>query len=341
MSRARLGDIASAVAGELIGDPGREVGRIASFDSADDDSITFVAKARLNAQLATSAAACVIVAPVLRDAAQARGATIVCPDPYLAYARLTQWWAARQRRAASQGVHASAVIEPGAVIDPSASIGALAFVGRGARVDARAVIGAQAHVGEDALVGSDTVLKPHAVLSDACRIGERGLVHGGAVIGADGFGFAPTREGWQKIEQLGAVVIGDDVEIGANTCIDRGALGDTLLGNGVKLDNLIQIGHNVRIGDHTIMAGCSGIAGSTVIGRHCLFGGSSQVMGHLVIVDHVEVGAASVISHSLHRPGRYGGYFPFDDIPTWSKNAATLRNLHALRERVRALENKT
>jgi UDP-3-O-[3-hydroxymyristoyl] glucosamine N-acyltransferase len=185
------------------------------------------------------------------------------------------------------------------------------------------------------------VLKPHVTLGAGCRIGQRGLVHSGAVIGADGFGFAPCEGRWEKIEQLGGVRIGDDVEIGANTCIDRGALEDTVLEDGVKLDNLVQIGHNVHIGAHTAFAGCVGVAGSAHIGRHCTAGGGAIILGHLEIVDHVHISAATVISRSIHKPGTYSGMFPFDDNASWEKNAATLRQLHTLRERLRALERKT
>jgi UDP-3-O-[3-hydroxymyristoyl] glucosamine N-acyltransferase len=161
------------------------------------------------------------------------------------------------------------------------------------------------------------------------------------VLGADGFGFAPDRGRWEKIEQLGRVVVGDDVEIGANTCIDRGALGDTVIADGVKIDNLVMIGHNVRIGEHTAIAGCVGIAGSAVIGAHCMLGGGSGVNGHVTITDHVVIGGATQVSRSIAKPGFYSGSFPFDDNASWEKNAATLRNLHALRERVRALEKKS
>jgi UDP-3-O-[3-hydroxymyristoyl] glucosamine N-acyltransferase len=180
------------------------------------------------------------------------------------------------------------------------------------------------------------------VLGDGCRIGARGIVHGGVVIGADGFGFAPEQhEGgprWVKIEQLGAVWIGDDVEIGANTCIDRGALEDTVLEDGVKLDNLVQIGHNVRVGAHSAFAGCVGVAGSAKIGRHCTAGGGAIILGHLELVDHVHITAATVVTRSILKPGQYSGLFPFDDNASWEKNAATLRNLHALRQRVQAIE---
>jgi UDP-3-O-[3-hydroxymyristoyl] glucosamine N-acyltransferase len=215
----------------------------------------------------------------------------------------------------------------------------------GAHVEAGAVIGTHAHVGEGAFVGAHTVLKAHVVLSNGCRIGARGIVHGGAVIGADGFGFAPQGGTWAKIEQLGAVVIGDDVEIGANTCIDRGALDDTVIEDGVKLDNLVQIGHNVRVGAHSAFAGCVGVAGSARIGRHCTAGGGAIILGHLELVDHVHITAATVVTRSIRKPGQYSGLFPFDDNASWEKNAATLKQLYTMRERLRALEraleNKT
>ncbi len=337
----RLGELARLLGAELRGDADRAIQRLAPLDTADAGSIAFLANPRYQAQLAQTQAACVIVSPALAEAAGARGDVLVCADPYLAFARLTQWWAAQVRRAPAAGVHASAVVEEGAQVHPSASVGALAFVGRGARIGAGAVIGAQAHVGEDASVGEGTVLKPRAMLAFGCRFGARGILHGGAVIGADGFGFAPEQGRWVKIEQLGAVVIGDDVEIGANTCIDRGALEDTVVEDGVKLDNLIQIGHNCRIGAHTAMAGCVGVAGSTVIGRHCTFAGAAMILGHLQIADHVHVSVGTVISRSIHKPGVYSGFFPFDDNAAWEKNAATVKQLYALRERVRALERKT
>ena len=337
-SPVRLADVVSALGGELCGNGDLPIARLAPLETADASSLSFVANPRYAAQLAASLAGCVIVAPALRDAVLARGAAIVTPDPYLYFARLTQWWAARQRRPAVAGVHASAVVEPGAQIHASASIGAFAFVGAGAVVAAGAVIGTHAHIGADAQVGEGTRLAPRVTLGEACRIGARGIVHSGVVIGADGFGFAPNQGTWEKIEQLGAVRIGDDVEIGANTCIDRGALDDTVIDEGVKLDNLIQVGHNVRIGAHSAMAGCVGIAGSAKIGKHCTAGGGAIILGHLELVDHVHITAATVITRSILKPGQYSGLFPFDDNASWEKNAATLRQLHTLRDRIRALE---
>ena len=340
MVRARVADLARLLSGELIGDGGLEVSRIGALEGADDRTISFLGNPRYAAQLTATRAGCVIVGPAMRDAAMARGAAIVCADPYLAFARLTQWWAAQGRRPPAAGVHPSAVVEPGAHIDASASIGALAFVASGAHIGAAAVIGAQGHVGEGAEVGEGTELKARVVLAAGCRIGRRGIVHSGAVIGADGFGFAPGEGRWEKIEQLGGVAIGDDVEIGANTCIDRGALEDTVVDDGVKLDNLVHIAHNVVVGAHTAMAACVGIAGSTRIGAHCTFAGQAGVVGHVQICDHVHVGAACAVTRSITKPGSYGGMFPFDENGIWDKNAATLRQLYALRGRVRALESK-
>ncbi len=356
----RLADIVAALGGELCGalrgasrggsgnqpgDPGATViERLAPLESADSSSLCFLANPRYGLQLAASQAACVIVSPALREAALARGLALVTDDPYLYFARLTQWWAARQRRPPVLGVHASALVEPGARIDASASVGAFAFVGAGALIGPGVVIGPHAHIGAAAVVGDFSRLAARVTLGEACILGQRAVLHSGVVIGADGFGFAPSGRGddarWIKIEQLGAVRIGDDVEIGANTCIDRGALDDTLVGDGVKLDNLVQIGHNVQIGAHSAFAGCVGVAGSAKIGRHCTAGGGAIILGHLTLVDHVHITAATVITRSILQPGQYSGLFPFDDNASWEKNAATLRQLHSLRDRLRALEKK-
>lgn len=341
MPELRVAALATLTGGEALGDSGLLLRRISPLLSADAESVSFLSNPRYRGQLDASAAGCVIVAHAMRDAVAGRPSAVLCDDPYLAFARLTQWWAAAARPPSLPGVHPSAVVESGARIHASASVGALAYVGPSAVIGEGAVIAAQSHVGRAAEVGPGTRLMPRATLLDGCRIGARGLVHGGAVIGADGFGFAPDGGQWVKIEQLGAVHIGDDVEIGANTCIDRGALDDTVLEDGVKLDNLVQIGHNVHVGAHSAFAGCVGVAGSARIGRHCTAGGGAIILGHLEIVDHVHITAATVITRSIRKPGQYSGAFPFDDNASWEKNAATLRQLHTLRERLRALEKKT
>ncbi len=343
MPPVRVADIVAALGGDLQGDGTRLISAIAPLERAGAADISFLAQARLLPQLARSQAGCVVLREAHRDAAPAACATVVTADPYLYFARLTQWWAARTRPPALVGVHPSAVVESGAHIDPSASIGPLAYIGAGARIGAGAVLAAQVYVGEGADIGAGCRFGPRVVFERGCRIGARGVVQAGAAIGGDGFGFAPDAAAggaWVKIEQLGAVRIGDNVEIGANTCIDRGALDDTVIDDGVKLDNLIQIGHNCHIGAHTAMAGCTGVAGSTHIGRHCTAGGSAMILGHLEIADHVHISAATVVSRSIRQPGHYSGFFPIDDNARWEKNAATLKQLYQLRERIRALENK-
>ena len=340
MVRVTAQEVAALVGGELLGDAGLVLTRIGSLQGADGATLSFLSHPRYRGQLAESLAGCVLVAQDVRELAQVRPSAVLCADPYLAYARVSQWWARQQRQAPSPGIHPSAVVAPSALVDPSATIGALAVVEEGARIGPRALVGAQSLVGAQAEIGEGTRLVARVTLAQRCRIGARGLVHPGAVIGADGFGFAPAGGRWEKIEQLGAVRIGDDVEIGANTCIDRGALEDTVLGDGVKLDNLVQIGHNVQVGDHTAMAGCVGVAGSARIGAHCTLGGGAIVLGHLELADHVHVSAATVVTRSILRPGQYSGVFPFDDNASWEKNAATLRQLHAMRDRLRAIESR-
>ncbi len=318
-----LGNIVDALGGALHGPRDAMVNGLASVGAADPGQLSFVSHLRYQQQLSTSRALCVIVAPELEFQAVARGACIVVDQPYLYFARVTQLWKRHTHSDSKPFVHPSAVIDPDAAIDSTASIGPLCVVERGASI------------------GAGTVLKARVTIGEGCKVGDRCLLHSGVVIGADGFGFAPNAGAWEKIEQLGAVVVGNDVEIGANTCIDRGALTDTVIEDGVKLDNLIQIGHNVRVGRHTAMAACVGVAGSASIGAHCTIGGAAVVLGHLVITDHVQVSAASVVTRSILKPGHYTGLFPIDDNARWEKNAAALKRLHGLRERLRALENRS
>lgn len=316
-----LAQIVQALGGQIAGcEADTVIDRIAPLEVAGAGDLSFLSNPRYTQQLAASRAACVIVAPAMREAALARGGCIVAENPYAYFARVTQLWKAHHRPAPRVGVHPTAVVDAEAVVHGDAWVGPLCVVERGARI------------------GAGTVLHSRVTVGENCQIGECCIVHPGVVIGADGFGFAPDGGQWVKIEQLGAVRIGNHVEIGANTCIDRGALEDTVIGNGVKLDNLIQIGHNVRVGDHAAMAGCVGIAGSAVIGAHCTIGGGAIVLGHLELADHVHVSAATVVTRSLTRPGQYTGMFPIDDNARWEKNAATLKQLHSLRDRIKALE---
>jgi len=229
-------------------------------------------------------------------------------------------------------------------VDPEAKVAATASIGPGVTIEAGAqigehcVIGAGSHIGRNAVIGAHTLLHPRVSFLAACQIGERGIIQSGAVIGGDGFGFANEGGQWIKIPQMGGVQIGNDVEIGANTTIDRGALEDTVIEDGVKLDNQIQIAHNCVIGAHTAMAGCVGVAGSAKIGRHCTFGGAAMVLGHLTIADNVHVSSGSLVSRSILEPGHYTGFYPLAKNAEWEKTAAVVRQLGSMRERVRALE---
>ena len=341
MRSITLGEIVAALGGELVGDPATPIARISPLEGAGSHAITFLAQARLASQLASSQAAAIVLAPSLRASAPAGAALVLADDPYLYFARLTQWWAAALRPRPPAGVHPSAIVEAGARVAPSASVGPLAVVGADAIIGERARIGAHCVIGAGSEVGADTLLHPRVTIGEGCRVGQRCVFQSGAVIGADGFGIAPVAGRWERIEQLGGVRIGDDVDIGANTCIDRGALEDTVLEDGVKLDNQIQIGHNCHIGAHTVMAACVGIAGSTRVGRNVMIGGAAMINGHIEIADEVTVSASTMVMHSLRKKGTYTAIFPVDDHASWEKNAVTLRNLYALRERVRALEKKS
>ena len=341
MAPVTLADIVSALGGELHGPGDLRIAGLASLASAGPDSLAFAAGDRYRKDVLATQAGALIVPPALQEAAVARGAAIVAANPHLYFARLTQWWVGRHRSPPVAGVHPSAVIGQGVQLHPTATIGPLAVIDDGAVIGAHAFIGPHCHVGAGAHVGAGTRMTSRVTFAEGCRIGERGLLLAGAVIGADGFGFAPDNGTWVRVEQLGAVRIGDDVEIGANTCVDRGALDDTVIEDGAKLDNHIQIGHNVRIGAHTAMAGCSAVAGSATIGRHCTIGGAASILGHLTICDHTQITSNTVVSRSISKPGQYSGAFPFDDNASWEKNAATLRQLYSLRERLRALEKKS
>ena len=317
-----LSQITEALGGELHGNAQTYIDRLAPLGSAGPKDLGFLSHPKYQSQLTSTQAACVVVSPELAPAAQARGACIVTPDPYHYFALLTQLWRAHHPLPVGPRIHPTAVIDPAASIDPTAHIGPLCVVEAGARVGAHSRLHARVHVGHD------------------CVVGQQCILHPGVVLGADGFGFAPHQGAWVKIEQLGAVRLGDAVELGANTCVDRGALEDTTIGHGVKIDNLVQIGHNVHIGDHSALAGCVGVAGSARIGAHCTLGGGAIVLGHLELADHVHISAASVVTRSIHQSGHYSGFFPIDDNAAWEKNAASLRQLHRLRERIKALEQR-
>ncbi len=313
-----LAQIATRLGGRIAGDPQTLIRQVGSLERAGRGEIAFLSDPKYRSRLAgTGASAVVLSADAEALTALPR---IVCDNPYAYFARVSQLFNSRTTQ--PEGVHPSASIAPGA------------------RLAARLSIGAGCVIGEGVEIGEDSCLYPGVVVYPGCRIGARAIIHSGVVIGADGFGIANDGGQWVKIPQIGAVAIGDDVEIGANTTIDRGTMQDTVIEDGVKLDNLIQIGHNCRIGAHTAMAGCAGVAGSADIGSHCTIGAGAIILGHLSICDHVHVSADTVISHSIRKPGTYTGMFPADDNAAWARNTAVVRRLADLADRVRELEKR-
>jgi UDP-3-O-[3-hydroxymyristoyl] glucosamine N-acyltransferase len=330
-----LAELAQHIGAEVRGDGTRQIDGVATLATAGPREIAYVTSDRYAAQLATTAAGAVILSPA--HVALCRGDALVASDPRLAFARAAQFLYPVMHHT---GVHPTAVVHPSARVASSAWVGPLAILEAHAEVAERCQIGPGCYVGEGARIGADTRLSAHAVLAARCVLGERVLVHPGAVIGADGFGFARDGERWVKVPQLGRVVVGDDVEIGANTTVDRGALDDTVIGNGVKLDNLIQIAHNVRIGDHTAIAAQVGIAGSTVIGKRCTIAGQAGIIGHLEIADDVHITATSMVTNSIREPGVYSSGLKAVPAEEWRRNAVRLGQLDEIARRLKKLEDR-
>ena len=336
MEDVTLGQIAARFGLVLRGDPATRIERVAELEHATPGSLAFLADAKHRRYLASTGASAVVL-----DAASVPDCTVaalISDNPRAAYARIAGWL--HPEPELLPGIHPSAVVAADARIDPSAEIGAQAVVGAGASIGARVLVGPGSVIGARAVIGADTRLVARVTLYRQVRIGERCLVHAGAVIGADGFGIARDRDGWVKVPQIGDVVIGNDVEIGANTTIDRGAIGDTVIEDDVKLDNQIQVGHNVRIGAHTAIAACSGISGSTTIGKRCLIGGQAGIAGHLEIADDVVVLGQSMVSHSILKAGAYAAAVPASEAGGWRRVVARLRHLDELFDRVRKLEKQ-
>jgi len=321
--RLTLQEIVSRLGGEIDGDPAVEVTGVATLDEAGPGQLTFLANPRYRARLAGTRAGAVILGARDRDATAIP--RIVADNPYAYYARTVTLFHPPPQAVA--GTHPTACVDPGAVVAASAEIGPFAVIAAGARIGERARIGAGCAIGEGASIGDDTVLHPRVTVYHGCSVGARCILHSGAVIGADGFGMAPDAGRWIKIPQVGRAVLGDDVEVGANTTIDRGALGDTVVEEGVKIDNLVQIAHNCRIGAHTVIAGCAGISGSTVVGRHCVIGGGAGLVGHIKIADGVTISGMTFITKSISQPGIYSSGLPMMPHADWLRNAAHLRRL--------------
>jgi len=350
-----LSDLLRAVPGGLVQRvvPGAGVHtdpRIAGLGSlaqAAELEISFIVHPKYLDQLAQTRACTVIVLPEIEEMlAQAVPpplfARVVCKHPYLLYARIAQWFEWAGRPAYEPSIHPSAIIDPTAQIDPSACIGPHAVIGARCLIGAMSQVGAGCILGDDVEIGASSVLYSHVSIYYGVKVGDRAIIHSGVVLGADGFGFAPdpslTKGAWGKIPQLGVVLIGNDVEIGANSTIDRGALDNTIVADGVKIDNHVMIGHNCQIGAHTAIAACVGIAGSTIVGARCTIGGMAGISGHLVICDDVHISGGTGVISSIDTPGRYSGVYPFAEHKEWQRNAAVISHLSSLRKRLKALE---
>lgn len=330
----RLKDIVDRLGGTLRGQANPLIRRVASLKSAGDGDISFLSDLRYRSRLEGSQASALILPE--KQAVESTQPAILCRNPYLYFAEVAVLLA--PNTAVAPGRHPSATIEGDAKVSPMSCIEAGAYIGHRAKIAAGVTVGPGCVVGADVILGKETRLHANVVIYENCRIGQRGIIHSGAIIGADGFGMVLKDGRWLKIPQTGRVIIGDDVEIGANTTIDRGALDDTIIEDGVKLDNLIQVGHNVRIGAHTAIAGCAGIAGSAVIGRHCTIGGGAVILGHLEIADDVHVSAATLITKSIATPGTYTGAFPFDEHKQWGRTAVAIRHLAEMSRGFRQLK---
>jgi UDP-3-O-[3-hydroxymyristoyl] glucosamine N-acyltransferase len=318
-----LREIVERLGGEAVGDASVVLRGVATLDSAGPRDIAFLANSRYRAKLGTTRAGAVILGRGDRDAASMP--RIVSDNPYAYYARTVALF--HPQPAAVPGVHPTAQVHPGARVDAGAEVGAYAVIGPRTTVARGAVLGAHVALGADVAIGEETRLNAGVAVYDRCTIGARCVVHSGAVIGADGFGMARDAGRWIKIPQVGAVRIGDDVEIGANTTIDRGALDDTVIEEGVKLDNQIQVAHNCVIGAHTVIAGCTGISGSVTIGKNCMIGGGVGIVGHLSICDNVSISGMTLVAKSITRPGTYTSGLPMMPHAQWLKSAALIRRL--------------
>jgi len=331
-----LGEIAAKINAELQGDPDCRIAGVAPLETARTGEISFLSNRRYASQLKNTAASAVILKQ--DDQASCPVYSLVCDDPYVAYAHVVRLL--NPPRAVVPGRHPSSIIADDAAIEDSVEVGPHVTIESGVRISANTVIGPGCVIGSNTVIGENSRLYPNVVVCAGVTIGRECILHPGAVIGADGFGIANEEGKWLKIPQIGGVIIGNDVEIGANTSIDRGALGNTVIEDGVKIDNQVQIGHNVRIGEHTAIAGCVGIAGSTRIGKRCMIGGAVGISGHIDIADEVVIMAMAGIANSIKESGVYASAIPAMDVRKWRRNVVGFKQLHALITRIKKLENQ-
>lgn len=336
MAEIRLQDLANRLDLPYRGDGDVIADHVAALEQAGPGALSFLADPRRRKHLATTSAAIVIVEPDLADGASVPA--LLAPNPHLAFARAAAL--VSPPRAEPEGIHPTAWIHPGATLGSGVAVGAHSAIGKGTRIGDQVQIGPGCAIGEDVEIGEGSRLMSRVSVFDRTLIGRRCLIHEGAVIGSAGFGYAHDNGRWEAVPQLGRARLGDDVDVGANTTIDRGAIDDTIIGNGVKLDNLVQVGHNVQIGEHTIIAACTGIAGSTRIGSHCAIGGAVGIAGHLVIVDGVQLTGMSQVTKSLRKPGIYSSGTGIEPNPQWRRNTVRFHQLEEMNKRLRELEEK-
>lgn len=337
MKQFSLAQLAEMLGAELRGDAQKNILGLATLQEANPDQLSFLANAHYRKQLASTQAGAMLLSA--KDAADYRGNCLIVADPYLAYAKLSHFFDRTPKQPA--GIHPSAVIAESALVDSTACIGPGVVIDEEAVIAAGVSIGAHCVIGARSRIGEQGRLAPRVTLYHDVTIGARVVIQSGAVLGGEGFGFAKHQGQWHKIAQIGGVTIGDDVEIGANTCIDRGALADTLIGNGVKLDNQIQIAHNVQIGDNTAIAACVGISGSAKIGRNCMLAGGVGLVGHIDICDDVFITGMTMVTHSITEPGAYSSGTAMQPAAEWKKSAVRFRQLDDMAKRIRVLEKHT
>lgn len=350
MNAPTLGQLATDTGAQVVGDPTLAVNGLAPLDRAGEGQLAFLSNPLYLSQALTSSAGAIIVSPADLERIRAQGSAdgrnwLVARNPYVCFARIAQQFDRAANRDDRAGIDPRASVSPDAVVPASCYIGPNVVIEAGARLGERVRMLGNSYVGTGAQIGDDTLIYANVSIYHGCVVGQRCIIHSGAVIGADGFGFAPDvrPDGveYVKIPQTGRAVLGNDVEIGANTAVDRGAMGDTVIEDGCKLDNQIQVAHNVRIGAHTVIAGCTAVAGSTKIGRFCMIGGSANFSGHLTIAERTTVSGGTSITSSIKEPGRhFTSLFPFLPHAEWERNAAIVRGLSKLRERIQKLEKR-
>jgi UDP-3-O-[3-hydroxymyristoyl] glucosamine N-acyltransferase len=331
-----LGQLAERLGATLRGAADKPVRGLATLQEARPDQLSFLANPQYRKYLADTQAAALLLTPA--DAEGYPGDALLVANPYLAYAQLSHLF--DPRPVAVAGVHPTALIAVDAQVHASASIGPYVVIESAAQIGAGVSIGAHCFIGARSVIADDGWLAPRVTLYHDVRIGKRVVIHSGTVLGADGFGFAKEAGTWQKIAQIGGVLIGDDVDIGANTTIDRGALADTIIGDGVKLDNLIMIAHNAQIGDHTAMAGGAGISGSTKVGKHCMIAGRAGLVGHIDVCDNVFITGMTMITRSITEPGSYSSGTAMQPSAEWRKSATRFRQLDDMAKRLQQLEKR-